>query len=133
MHWSNYKEPKQAKSKDEVIRRNLDRICISATPPLPSNPSKHSQVNLILKKIKRKKKKHTKSNNSRCQTMPLMVVEQRQLTQRIFHSTAFHRISTHSTARSCHSRFHIISSGSSFINIHATPNTTSSFFRENNN
>ena len=48
LHWSHQKEPKQAKSKDEVIRRNLDRIYISAaTPgPLPSNPSRYSQVSL---------------------------------------------------------------------------------------
>ena len=26
LHWSNQKEPEQAKSKDEVIRRNLDGI-----------------------------------------------------------------------------------------------------------
>ena len=50
-HWSNEKEPKQAKSKDEVIRRNLDRIHIAATPP-PSNPSRHSQVSPIKKKFK---------------------------------------------------------------------------------
>ena len=40
-HWSNQKEPEQAKSKDEVIRRNLDRIHISAATPLPSNPTRH--------------------------------------------------------------------------------------------
>ena len=28
LHWSPQKEPEQAKSKDEVIRRNLDRIRI---------------------------------------------------------------------------------------------------------
>ena len=49
LHWSNQKEPEQAKSKDEVIRRNLDRIHISAATPLPSNPSRHSQVSNILK------------------------------------------------------------------------------------
>ena len=38
LHWSNQKEPKQAKSKDEVIRRNLDKIHISAAIPLPANP-----------------------------------------------------------------------------------------------
>ena len=47
LHWSHHKEPKQAKSKDEVIRRNLDRIRISAATPLPPNPSRHSQVSLI--------------------------------------------------------------------------------------
>ena len=47
LYWSNQKEPKQAKIKDEVIRRNLDRICISAAIPLPSNPSRHSQVSHI--------------------------------------------------------------------------------------
>ena len=49
LHWSNHKEPKQEKSKVEVIRRNLDRIRISAATPLPSNPSRHSQVSLIEK------------------------------------------------------------------------------------
>ena len=49
LHWRIHKEPKQAKSKDEVIRRNLDRIHISAATPLPSNPSRCSQVNLIQK------------------------------------------------------------------------------------
>ena len=49
LHWSNQKEPKQEKSKDEVIRRNLDRIHISADTPLPSNPPRQSQVNLIQK------------------------------------------------------------------------------------
>ena len=38
--------------KDEVIRRNLDRIHISAAAPLPSNHSRHSQVSLIQKKRK---------------------------------------------------------------------------------
>ena len=47
VHWSNQKEPEQSKSKDDVIRRNLDRIHISAATPLPSNPSRHSQVSLI--------------------------------------------------------------------------------------
>ena len=47
LHWNNQKEPKQAKSKDEVIRMNLDRIHISAATPLPSNPSRHSQVSPI--------------------------------------------------------------------------------------
>ena len=52
LHWSDHKEPKQAKSKDEVMRRNLDRIRISAATPLPSNPSRHNQVSLIQKKLK---------------------------------------------------------------------------------
>ena len=43
LHWSNQKEPEQAKRKDEVIRRNLDRIRISAAF-LPSNPSKPIQA-----------------------------------------------------------------------------------------
>ena len=47
LHWSQQKEPQQAKSKDGVIRRNLDRIHISAATPLVSNPSMHSQVSLI--------------------------------------------------------------------------------------
>ena len=50
LHWSNQKEPERAKSKDEVIRRNLDRIRITAATPLPSNPSRHSQVSLIQNK-----------------------------------------------------------------------------------
>ena len=63
------KEPKEVKRKDWVIRRNLDRIRVSAAPPLPSNPSRHSQVSLaenvwknslllrkIDEKIKEKKK-----------------------------------------------------------------------------
>ena len=49
LHWSNQKELKQAKSKDEVIKRNLDRIHISDATPLPSNPSRHSQVSIIQK------------------------------------------------------------------------------------
>ena len=49
LHCSNEKEHKQAKRKDEVIRRNLDRIHISAATPLPPNPSRHSQVSLIQK------------------------------------------------------------------------------------
>ena len=52
LHWSHQKEPKQAKTKDEVIRRNLDRIRISAATPLSSNPSRHSQMSLIQKKQK---------------------------------------------------------------------------------
>ena len=50
LHWSHQKEPKQAQSKDEVIRRNLDRIRISDAATLPTNPSRHSQVNLIQNK-----------------------------------------------------------------------------------
>ena len=49
LHWSNQKEPKQAKSRDEVIRRNLNRIHISAATPLPSNPSSNNQVRVIHK------------------------------------------------------------------------------------
>ena len=70
MHWSNQKEPKQAKSKIEVIRRNLDMIHISAATPLPTNPSKHSQVSFIQKNNNNKKKNQIKKlNNSGCQTM----------------------------------------------------------------
>ena len=73
LHWSNQKEPKQAKIKYDVIRRNLDRIRISAATSLPSNPSRHSQVSLIQKteEIKNKIKKNPdkKLNNSGCQTM----------------------------------------------------------------
>ena len=36
LHWSDQKEPEQAKSKDGVIGRNLDRIRVSAATPLPS-------------------------------------------------------------------------------------------------
>ena len=50
LHCCNQKEHKQAKSKDEVIRRNLDGIHISAATPLPSNPSRNSQVSLFQKK-----------------------------------------------------------------------------------
>ena len=35
------KEPKETKSKDGVIKRNLDRIRVSAATPQPSNPSRH--------------------------------------------------------------------------------------------
>ena len=47
LHWSNQEEPEQAKSKDEVIMRNLDRTQVSAANPLPLNSSRHSQVSLI--------------------------------------------------------------------------------------
>ena len=58
LHWSNQKEPEQTKRKDEVIRRNLDRIHISAATPLPSDyPSRHSQVSLIQKIYIKKTKK----------------------------------------------------------------------------
>ena len=67
LHWSNQKEPKQAKSKDKAIRRNLDRIRIPAAAPLPSNPCRHSQVSLIQKKKKEPTSKNF--NNSGCQTM----------------------------------------------------------------
>ena len=50
LHWSHQKEPKQAKSKDEAIRRNMDRIHISAATPLPTNPSRHSKVSLFQEK-----------------------------------------------------------------------------------
>ena len=53
LHWSHQKDPEQAKRKDEVIRRNLDRIHISAASPLPSNTSRRSQVRLIQKKKKK--------------------------------------------------------------------------------
>ena len=52
LHRNNQKEPKQAKSKDEVITRNLDKTRISDATPLLSNPSRHSQVSLIRKKKK---------------------------------------------------------------------------------
>ena len=57
LHWSNQKEPEQAKSKGEVIRRNLDRIHIPAATPLPSQPSECYSKN---------KKKHFK----KCQKEP---------------------------------------------------------------
>ena len=60
LHFCHQKEPEQAKSKDEVIRRNLDRIRISAATSQPSNPSMHSQVSLIQKK-KKKKEPRSKS------------------------------------------------------------------------
>ena len=47
LHWHNEKEPKQAKSKRELLMRNLDRIHISAATSLPSNPSMHSQESFI--------------------------------------------------------------------------------------
>ena len=53
LHWSNQKEPEQAKSKDEVIRWNLDMIRVSAATSLPSNPSRNSQVSLIQKTTKK--------------------------------------------------------------------------------
>ena len=40
LHWSNQKEPKEGKSKDEVIRRNLERIHISAATPPTSGTAK---------------------------------------------------------------------------------------------
>ena len=54
LNWSHQKEPKRAKCKDEVIRRILDRIRISAATPRTSNQSWHSQVSLIQKKRKKK-------------------------------------------------------------------------------
>ena len=70
LNWSNHKEPEQAKIKDEVIRRNLNRIHISAATPLPSNPSWHSQVSLLfLFFLNNKKEPRSKNlNNSGCQT-----------------------------------------------------------------
>ena len=43
------KEREEVKSKDGDIRRNLDRIRVSATTLLPSNPSRRSQVTLTEK------------------------------------------------------------------------------------
>jgi len=43
------KEPEEVKSKYGVIRRSLVRIWVSAATPLPSNPTRHSQVSLIKK------------------------------------------------------------------------------------
>ena len=51
LHWSHQKEPKQAKIKDEVIRRKLAMILILPATPLPSNPPRLSQVSLIKKKL----------------------------------------------------------------------------------
>ena len=65
LHWSHQKEPKQAKRKDEVIRRNLDRIhifsCYSSTlKPIealqPSEP--YSKNNKQTKKIADQKIKY---------------------------------------------------------------------------
>ena len=64
LHWSYQKEPKQTKRKDEVIRRNLDRIHISAATPPPSSPFRHSQVSLIQKK--KKNQKEPRSKNEIC-------------------------------------------------------------------
>ena len=55
LHWGNQKTPKTSKKQREVIRRNLDRIRISAATPLPSNPSRHSQVSFIQKKTNKQK------------------------------------------------------------------------------
>ena len=60
LHWSNQKEPKISKRKDEVIRRNMDGILIEAATPLPYNPSRHSKMNLIQRKII---KRNPSSNN----------------------------------------------------------------------
>ena len=62
LHWNHQKEPEQAKSKDEVIRRNLDRIHISAAAPLPSNPSPDT-ANLALFFFKKEEKKEPISKN----------------------------------------------------------------------
>ena len=64
-HWSHQKEPKQAKRKDEVIRRNLERIHISAAALLPSNPPRHSQASLIPKKKTTKNNKQKKEPRSK--------------------------------------------------------------------
>ena len=73
LHWSNQKEPKREKKiKDEVIRKKLDRIHISAATLPPSKPSRHSQVSLFQKKKNNNKKKAPRSNflnHSGCQTM----------------------------------------------------------------
>ena len=66
-HWSYPKEPEQAKSKDAVIKRNLDRIWVSAAATLPSNSSRCSKVSLLQKNSKRTQIK--KLNISSCQTM----------------------------------------------------------------
>ena len=47
LHWSHQKESEQVKSKDEVIRTNLDGIWVSAATPLPTNLSRYSQVSLV--------------------------------------------------------------------------------------
>ena len=63
LHWSHQKEPEQAKTKDDIIRRNLDRIRISAATPLPSNPTRHNQVSIVQKtQIKKLKKKPYQKN-----------------------------------------------------------------------
>ena len=61
LHLSHQKEPKQAKNKDEVIRRNLDRIRGSAATLLPSNPSRCGQMSLIQKKNEIKKNPDSKN------------------------------------------------------------------------
>jgi len=43
------REPEEVKSKDGVIRRNLDRIRVSAVTPQPSKSSRCSQVSLTEK------------------------------------------------------------------------------------
>ena len=60
LHCSHQKEPKQAKIKDEVIRRNLDRIHISVAAPLPSNPSRCSQMSFIQEKENQKERRFKK-------------------------------------------------------------------------
>ena len=75
LHWSIRRSPKKQKAK-MVIRRNPDRIRISAATPLPSNPSRHSQVNLKFKNKKKLKKTEQtqikKLNNSGFQTVHLI-------------------------------------------------------------
>ena len=72
LQWSNQKEPKKAKSKDEVTRKNLDRIRISGATPLPSNALMHSQVSIIKNNNNNTIKKEPRSKklkNSGCQNM----------------------------------------------------------------
>ena len=49
LHWSYQKEHKQSKSKDYVIRRKMDRICILATvkPFIPQNTKTAKDGDLI--------------------------------------------------------------------------------------
>jgi len=54
LHWSNQKEPERSKSKDEVIRRNLDRFTFQL---LLRDPQTHPGTAklALFKKIKNKK------------------------------------------------------------------------------
>ena len=70
LHWSHQKEPELAKSKDDVIRRNLDRIahfsCYSSTiKPIQVQPSESYSKNRRKKRTQIQKK----VKNSGCQTM----------------------------------------------------------------